>query len=166
MASITLPLPDAFNGNRFTKEQKRRLSLSLLPDLAEVLSLSICEKYFKCKFVLGAYNSKGYDIVSEDGKYVVEVKQTSRLKQENILRIQNVWHKKDICTHILVFDFYNTSNRCSIIPNGEFFNSDFDKGKHWLWDAEYGKGMLPKWNRPSKRCNENTQLFLKYEVEL
>ena len=58
MAKITLNIPDALSGIRFTKEQRRRFELSLLPEMAETHALNICEKHFGKKFKLGPYNSK------------------------------------------------------------------------------------------------------------
>ena len=76
MATIKLNIPDALEGVKFTAEQIRRFELSLLPEMAEAHALGICEKKFGIKFKLGKYNSEGFDVVSVDGKIVVEVKQT------------------------------------------------------------------------------------------
>ena len=77
MATIKLNIPDALSKVKFTKEQRRRLELSLLPDMAEIHALGICKKKFGIEFHLGAYNSKGFDLISKDKSIIVEVKQTS-----------------------------------------------------------------------------------------
>ena len=41
MATIKLNIPDALSKVKFTKEQRRSLELSLLPDMAEIHSLEI-----------------------------------------------------------------------------------------------------------------------------
>ena len=74
MATIKLNIPD---GVSITPELVKRCQLAALPEIAEHHALSICEKYFGKKFKLGKYNSKGFDVISEDGTIIVEVKQTS-----------------------------------------------------------------------------------------
>ena len=160
MAKITLNIPDALSGIRFTKEQRRRFELSLLPEMAETHALSICKRKFGVKFKLGAYNSKGFDIISEDGTIIVEVKQTSSVMgSSKRLQISSYNSKKNLCTHILILDYY--SNRCAILEHDDFFNKThhYDRGYGWRWDSEYNM-------RGSKRCAENTKWFLNNEIEL
>lgn len=160
MATITLNIPDALKGVQFTTEQIRRFELSLLPEMAEAHALGICEKKFGMKFNLATYNSKGFDIISNDTSIVVEVKQTSAIMGScKRLQIGNYISKENLCTHILILDYY--SNRCAILEHDDFFyNTTHHTNKaSWKWDSEYNiKG--------STRCKENTEWFLKNEVKL
>ena len=154
MNQINLNLPE---GIEVTPELSKRCQLSILPEIAEFHALYICQKHFNKPFKLGKYNSKGYDIISLDGSIIVEVKQTSCIGTKTDLSIGRTWVKKDICTHILILDYYNTPNRCSIIPQNEFFKSNFHgKTKLWRWNKNYNIKNQPK----------NTSLFLKYEIKL
>ena len=160
MAKITLNIPDALSGIRFTKEQRRRFELSLLPEMAETHALNICEKHFGKKFKLGPYNSKGFDIVSEDGIIIVEVKQTSSVMgNSKRLAIQSYKSKKGIMTHILILDY--NSNRGCILEHDDFFNKTQHHANKtsWKWDSEYNM-------KGSNRCAENTQWFLDNEIKL
>ena len=161
MATITLNIPDALGKVKFTKEQLRRLELSLLPDMAEIHALEICKKKFGVKFHLGVYNSKGFDIISEDGSIIIEVKQTScvMLDGSKRLQIQSFMNKKDKCTHILILD-YNSFKGCILEHDDFFYNTHhYPVPKMWRWDSEYNM-------KGSNRCAENTQWFLNNEIEL
>ena len=160
MATITLNIPDALKGVKFTPEQIRRFELSLLPEMAEAHALGICEKKFGVKFKLGAYNSKGFDVMSEDKNIVVEVKQTSAVMgSSKRLQIGSYNSKKNLCTHILILDYY--SNRCAIIEHDDFFykTHHYNSNAAWRWDSEYNM-------KGSNRCAENTQWFLNNEIRL
>lgn len=160
MATITLNIPDALSKVKFTKEQLRRLELSLLPDMAEIHALEICKKKFGVKFHLGAYNSKGFDLISEDKSIIVEVKQTSSVMgNSKRLQIGGYKNKENNCTHILILDY--NSNKCCILEHDDFFYNTLHHANNasWKWDSEYNvKG--------SNRCAENTQGFLNNEIEL
>ena len=97
MAKITLNLPESLKGVRFTKEERRRMELGILPDAAEKLAIKLAEKKFGQKFYPMPYNFKGWDIISEDGLIKIEVKQTSCLGTKTSLSIGSVWSKK--CLH-------------------------------------------------------------------
>ena len=157
MNQINLNLPE---GVEETPELLKRCQLAILPETAEFHALHICQKYFNKEFNLGKYNSKGFDIISKDNSIRIEVKQTSCMGTKTDLSIGRTWVKKDICTHILILDYYNTPNRCSIIPQNKFFNTLFSKfhgkTKLWRWNKNYNIKNQPK----------NTSLFLKYEVKL
>ena len=160
MATITLNIPDALTGVRFTNEQKRRFGLALLPDMAEAHALVICEKKFGIKFKLGKYNSEGFDVVSIDGKIVVEVKQTSAVMgKSKRLQISSYKNKFGKCTHFLILDYH--SNFGAIIEHDDFFykTHHYNSRDFWRWDSEYNK-------KGSTRCRENTEWFLNNLVEL
>jgi hypothetical protein len=160
MATITLNIPDALKGVQFTTEQIRRFELSLLPEMAEAHALGICKKKFGMKFKLGDYNSKGFDVISNDTSIVVEVKQTSAVMNlSKRLQIGSYNSKENLCTHILILDYY--SNRCAILEHDDFFYKTHQNegSSGWRWDSEYNMNG-------STRCKENTEWFLKNEVEL
>ena len=155
MGTITLQIPD---GIKPTTELKKRCQLAILPELAESHALDICGKHFNQNFKLGKYNSRGFDLISEDGSIIVEVKQTSRPNSSrgDILQIGSTFNKRNICTHMLILDYYNLPNRCSIIPHDDFFESKFHGiTKQWRWDIDYGT-----------RMKGNTSLFLENEVKI
>ena len=156
MTTIKLNIPD---GISITPELIKRCQLAALPEIAEHHALSICEKHFGKKFKLGKYNSKGFDVISEDGTIIVEVKQTSSL-MGNSKRLQIVSYKskKTIMTHILILDYY--SNRGCILEHDDFFhNTKHHINGSWKWDSEYNM-------EGSNRCAENTEWFLNNEIEL
>ena len=160
MTKITLNIPDALSGVKFTKEQRRRLELSLLPDMAEIHALEICKEKFGMGFKLGGYNSKGFDVISEDGDIIVEVKQTSAVMgSSKRLQIGGYTNKENLCTHILILDYH--SNRGAILEHDDFFYNShhYESSLGWRWDSEYNM-------KGSNRCKENTEWFLKNEVEL
>ena len=155
MNTISFEVP---KGIKITEDLIKRCQLAVLPELAESHALSICGEHFGIEFKLGKYNSKGFDLISLDGSVVVEVKQTSKphSKAHVYLQVQSTWPKYGICTHMLILDYYNVKNRCSIIPHDEFFASKFHgPTKQWRWDIDYGT-----------RISENTNLFKKYEVQI
>jgi hypothetical protein len=160
MATITLNIPKALNKVKFTPEQLRRLELSLLPNMAEIHALKICEEKFGMKFKLGVFNSKGFDITSEDKSITVEVKQTSSvMRNSKRLQIGGYKNKENNCTHILILDY--NSNRCCILKHDDFFYSTLHHANNasWKWDSEYNMNT-------SQRCYENTEWFLNNEVKL
>ena len=151
MAKVTLQIPD--NIPPINREARRRMERAILPELAESMAVGVCEKRFNVKFKQAKYNQNGFDITSECGKYKIEVKQTSCLGTKSDLSVGSTWSKKGHCTHIMIFDFYN-AYRVSIIPENEFFNSNFHgKNKLWRWNKNYNRNNQPI----------NTNLFLKYE---
>lgn len=160
MNTITINLP---NGIKATPELIKRINLAAKPDIAEYHAILICEREFGQSFKVASYNKKGFDVVSEDGSTVVEVKQTSsKEKSFNRLNVGSVMPKKNLCTHMMIFDYYNDTNRVSIIPHDEFYASTIhaeDKKGMWRWDINYGKGR-------NAVMVENTQLFLKYEKQI
>ena len=161
MATITLNIPDALKGVKFTAEQIRRCELSLLPELAEAHALKICEEKFGIEFKLGKYNSKGFDVISIDGEIVVEVKQTSCVMPDGSKRLQigAFWSKKNRCTHILILD-YNSNKGCILEHDDFFYNTHhYPNTEFWRWDSEYNK-------KGSTRCRENTEWFLNNLVEV
>ena len=161
MATITLNIPDALKGVEFTPEQLRRLELSLLPEIAEAHAIKICEKKFGVKFLLGKYNSEGFDVISEDGTIIVEVKQTSCVMPDGSkrLQIQSFMNKLNKCTHILILD-YHSFKGCLLTHNDFFYNSHhYPTKSFWRWDSEYNMAG-------SKRCAENTKWFLNNLIEL
>lgn len=155
MNTISFEVP---KGIEITEDLIKRCQLAVLPELAESHALSICKKHFGVEFKLGKYNSKGFDLISLDGSIVIEVKQTSKPHSEAhvYLQVCSTWPKHGICTHMLILDYYNSPNRCSIIPHDEFFESTFHGATGmWRWDIDYGD-----------RMRGNTRLFKKHEVEL
>ena len=157
MATINLNIPE---GVPVTDELIKRIQLAALPEIAEHHALGICKKYFGKKFKLGKYNSIGFDVISEDGTIVVEVKQTSSVMgSSKRLQIGSYKSKKDVMTHILILD-YNSNKGC-ILEHDVFFNKThhYNSGKSWRWDSEYNM-------KGSNRCSENTQWFLNNEIEL
>ena len=155
MNTITINLP---NGIKATPELIERINLAVKPDIAESHAILICQREFGQSFKVASYNTKGFDVVSEDGTIIVEVKQTSKphSKAHVLLQANSTWPKYGICTHMLILDYYNVKNRCSIIPHDEFFASKFHgPTKTWRWDIDYGT-----------RMSENTNLFKKYEVQI
>jgi hypothetical protein len=141
-----------------TSDLNRRIKLAILPELAEEKSIEMLEKHFNQKFTKGQYNSKGFDVISEDGSIIVEVKQTScpHNKMKVNLQINSTWPKYKICTHMMIFDFYNDDVKVSLISHDDFFNSTFHgPTKIWRWDIDYGT-----------RMKGNTQLFLNNLVKL
>jgi len=156
MKKLEINIPDSV---KITPELIKRIQLASLPEIAEHHALSICKKYFNKKFKLGEYNSKGFDIISEDGTIIVEVKQTSSVMgNSKRLQIQSYKSKKDIMTHILILD-YNSDKGC-ILEHDDFFNKThhYNSASGWRWDSEY--------NMRSNRCAENTEWFLENEVKL
>jgi len=162
MVNITFQIPEGLENIKLDPKREQTLINKIrgqyLGELAEQHAITICEKHFNTKFILGSCNNKGFDVVSEDKTIVVEVKQTSNphnFKKVN-LQILSTWPKYGLCTHILILDYYNSPNRCSIIPHDEFFESTFHGATGmWRWDIDYGDRM---WG--------NTRLFKKHEVEL
>ena len=93
MKKLEINIPDSV---KITPELIKRIQLASLPEIAEHHALIICEKHFNKKFKLGEYNSKGFDIISEDGTIIVEVKQTSSVMgNSKRLQIQSYKSKKD-----------------------------------------------------------------------
>ena len=157
MATITVQIPD---GVPITSELKKRIQLASLPEITEHHALSICERKFGVKFKLGVYNSKGFDIISEDESIVIEVKQTSSvMSSSKRLAIGSYKSKKNIMTHILILD-YNSNKGC-ILEHDDFFNKTQHHANKtsWKWDSEYNM-------KGSNRCAENTQWFLDNEIKL
>ena len=157
MTKIEINIPD---GVPITPELVKRCQLASLPEIAEHHALSICEKHFGKKFILGEYNSKGFDVISEDGTIIVEVKQTSSIMgNSKRLQIGSYKSKKDVMTHILILD-YNSNKGC-ILEHDVFFNKThhYNSSKNWRWDSEYNM-------KGSNRCAKNTEWFLKNEVKL
>ena len=151
MNELKINIPD---GIPITPELVKRIQLAALPEIAEHHALSICEKHFGKKFKLGKYNSKGFDVMSEDGTIIVEVKQTSSVMGiSKRLQIGSYKSKKGVMTHILILDYY--SNRGCIIKHDDFFNKThhYNSGKFWRWDSEYNM-------EGSNRCSENTEWFI------
>ena len=157
MAKITLNLPESLKGVRFTKEERRRMELGILPDAAEKLAIKLAEKKFGQKFYPMPYNFKGWDIISKDGLIKIEVKQTSCLGTKTCLSIGAIWSKKDYCTHVMIIDFYNTTLSVSCIENNLFFSSNFHgKTKKWRWNKDYNRNNQPI----------NTVLFMDNKINL
>mgnify|MGYP001173614093 FL=1 len=158
MNQINLNLP---KGIKVSDELLKRCQLAILPEVAESHALDICEKHFNKSFKLGKYNSKGYDIISLDGSIIVEVKQTSCVMLDGSKRLQiNAFkNKENLCTHILILDYY--SNRGAILKHDDFFykTHHYPKSPFWRWDSEYNASN-------SKRCQTNTEWFLKNEIKL
>ena len=157
MNKIEIIIP---KGVPITSELIKRCQLASLPEIAEHHALSICEKHFGKKFKLGHYNSKGFDIISEDGTIVVEVKQTSSIMgNSKRLQIGSYESKKGVMTHILILDY--NSNRCCILEHDDFFykTHHYDSGCGWRWDSEYNM-------KGSNRCAKNTRWFLEKEIKL
>ena len=129
--------------------------------MAEAHALKICGKKFGKKFKLGKYNSKGFDVMSEDETIVIEVKQTSCVMPDGSkrLQIQAFASKKDKCTHILILD-YNSFKGCILEHDDFFYNTHhYPEAAFWRWDSEYNM-------KGSKRCAINTQWFLGNSIEL
>ena len=96
-------------------EFKRNILLALFPECAESQAIVIAEKKFGQKFYPMPYNWKGWDIISEDKSIKIEVKQTSVMGTSSDLSINATWSKKDLCTHIMIFDFFNPTISISIM---------------------------------------------------
>mgnify|MGYP007047648424 CR=1 FL=1 len=157
MNELKIKIPE---GIELTPEFKKRIQLAILPEIAEHHALSICEKHFGKKFILGKYNSIGFDVLSEDGTIIVEVKQTSSVMgNSKRLQIGSYKTKKNIMTHILILD-YNSGRGC-ILEHDDFFNKTQHHADEasWKWDSEYNM-------KKSNRCAENTKWFLNNEVKL
>ena len=156
MPVVKIKIPE---GIEVTSEFQKRIQLALLPEIAEHHALNICEKYFGKKFKLGKYNSKGFDVISEDGTIIVEVKQTSSVMgNSKRLQIGSYRTKENIMTHILILDY--NSNRGCILEHDDFFhNTKHHINGSWKWDSEYNM-------KGSDRCSENTQWFLNNLVQL
>jgi hypothetical protein len=136
-----------------------RIKAQWYSDRAEEYAKIICKKHFGKVFKLAnTTTQKGFDIISEDGELIIEVKQTSRPHSDKVVNLQigSTWGKKNICTHILIMDLYNNPIKVSIIPHDKFFNSKFyGKVKMWRWDIDYGT-----------RIKENTKLFIDNLIKL
>jgi hypothetical protein len=157
MPVVKIKIPE---GIEVTSELIKRIQLAALPEIGEHHALSICEKHFGKKFKLGKYNSIGFDVISEDGTIIVEVKQTSSLMgNTKRLQIGSYRTKKNIMTHILILD-YNSGKGC-ILEHDDFFNKTLHHADEasWKWDSEYNM-------KGSNRCSENTQWFLNNLVQL
>ena len=103
MNELKIKIPE---GIEITPEFRKRIQLAILPEIGEHHALSICEKYFGKKFILGKYNSIGFDVLSEDGTIIVEVKQTSSIMgNSKRLQIGSYKSKRNIMTHILILDY-------------------------------------------------------------
>ncbi len=167
MNSITvsnLPFPISKERQK-DPEFQRNILLALYPECAESQSVIIAEKKFGQKFYPMPYNYKGWDIISEDKLIKIEVKQTSVLGTKSHLTINSTWPKKGLCTHIMIFDFYNIKNiSISIIPHDEFFASKFH-GKSKLWRINKNlKGSLFLKTKNTWKDHPNTILFNKYKI--
>jgi len=147
-------------------EFRRNILLALYPECAESQAIIIAEKKFGQKFYPMPYNFPGWDIISEDKKIKVEVKQTSCLNTPKTLRVGSIWKKQGKCTHVMIFDFYNKDISISIIPHDEFF--DLDKSvfhgnvKQWRWNPEYKESIYS--NRYGNVVLHNTILFNKFKI--
>lgn len=157
---LSLQLPDVLEKTTFTPEQINRFKLAILPEIAEAHALSICRKKFGIEFLLGSYNSQGFDIISIDGKIIVEVKQTSSvLGKSKRLQIGSYRSKEGSFTHILILD-YHSSKGCILEHDDFFYNTTHHANNtSWKWDSEYNM-------KGSNRCARNTQWFLNNLVEL
>ena len=154
MNELKINIPE---GIKITPELIKRCQLAILPQIAENYALSICEKHFGKKFKLASNNQKGYDIISGCKTIEVEVKQTSCLGTGSDLSIGATWKKQGYNTHIMIFDFYHQFPRVSIIPENNFYNSNFHGNqKLWRWSKDYNKNNQ----------SINTNLFLENEVKL
>jgi|TARA_B110000259_G_C13696305_1_gene274462 hypothetical protein len=157
MNELKITIPE---GIKITPELIRRIQLAALPEIAEHHALGICKKYFGKKFKIGKYNSIGFDIISEDGTIIVEVKQTSSVMGiSKRLQVTSYKSKKTIMTHILIIDY--NSNRGCILEHDDFFNKTQHQANEasWKWDSEYNM-------KESNRCEKNTKWFLDKEVPL
>lgn len=157
MTVVKIKIPE---GIEITSEFQKRIQLALLPQIAEHHALSICEKRFGKKFKLGKSYSIGFDVISEDGTIIVEVKQTSSIMgNSKRLQIGSYKSKKGVMTHILILDY--NSNRGCILEHDDFFykTHHYNSGCGWRWDSEYNM-------KGSNRCSENTQWFLNNLVQL
>jgi len=143
-------------------EFRRNILLALLPECAESQAIIIAEKKFGQKFYPMPYNWKGWDIISEDKSIKIEVKQTSVMGTSSDLSINSTWPKKDLCTHIMIFDFFNPTISTSIIPHDEFFASKFHgESKLWRWNSDYKEKTYS--TRYGWTIQENVLLFLKHK---
>ena len=137
--------------------------------LGELTGLVLAERELKETFNLAPLtNQKGWDLISDNGT-IVEVKQTQG----------HVWTGKPIVgisaknkgdsDYFVVLDFHN--NRAALIPTGVLMEASFKSFKNernlqFRWDSEYGdRSKYPDYKLRGY-YKENTDLFLKYEIEL
>ena len=158
--TVNFEIPGNLVNLKLDKNQEQKLQNKLkaqyLAELAEQYALMICEKKFNQTFYRAKNNQKGWDIISADNSIKIEIKQTSCLGTKTHLSIGSTYTKKNLCTHIMILDFYN-NEKISIIPQNEFFKSNFHgKKRLWRWSKDYNVKNQPK----------NTSLFLKYEIKL
>jgi|TARA_B100000085_G_scaffold167918_1_gene152787 hypothetical protein len=165
MAIISFEIPDSVSHLKLSPTQEKNIKNKLrgqyLGEIAEAHAIRICEKKFGVKFNLGKYNSEGFDVISEDGSIVVEVKQTSCVMPDGSkrLQIQSFMNKFGKCTHILILD-YSSFKGCILEHDDFFYNTHhYPTKSFWRWDSEYNM-------KGSKRCAENTKWFLNNLVEL
>ena len=165
MTIISFEIPDSVSHLKLSPTQEKNIKNKLrgqyLGEIAEAHAIRICEKKFGVKFNLGKYNSEGFDVISEDGSIVVEVKQTSCVMPDGNkrLQIQSFMNKFGKCTHILILD-YSSFKGCILEHDDFFYNTHhYPTKSFWRWDSEYNM-------KGSKRCAENTKWFLNNLVEL
>ena len=154
------------------KTTLRNIRTAWIASRAEEYAVELAEREFAGKkFATATQNQKGFDLKSDCGHIIIEVKHT----------VGHVWSDKPIIgigaknkensTHFIVFDFHH--NRVSLIPTGEIIkgvglNNKGTQNKHnsFRWDERYLTHDKHAKYQVKGLYKNNTEVFLKYEIEL
>lgn len=151
------------------KTTVRNIKTAWIASRAEEYSVMLAEREFKGKtFSTATQNQKGFDLISECGEVVIEVKHTNGHVWSDKPIIGIGAKNKEASTHFIIFDFHN--NRVALIPTDKIIEgigtTKGRRNKHnsFRWDERYGKQV------GSYVCRglyaNNTKLFLENEIKL
>ena len=157
-------------GDIDAKTAVRNIKTAWIAPRAEEYSCMLAEREFPGKnFKTASQNQKGFDLISDCGEIVIEVKHTAGHVWSTKPIIGIGAKNKDNSTHFIIFDFHN--NRCALIETSKVIagigetNGRRNKHNSFRWDERYkdweGSSYIPK-----GLYADNTQLFLDNEIKL
>jgi hypothetical protein len=152
-------------GFPYTDEELEMLRQRMKWAASEMKVVRIAAQMFNQKFILAAPGTKGYDVISEDGKIKIEVKYRngseyymSRKKTIKMAGLKN----KNLADYIyLIFEPFQGDVRESLLPVKELLKTNVHRDKEgkpceWWFDMRFENGTNQE---------ENTKFFLKHEVK-
>jgi len=152
-------------GFPYTEEELEMLQQRMKWAASEMKVVRIASQMFNQKFILAAPGTKGYDVISEDGKIKIEVKyrngSESFMNKYKTIKMAGLANKHIADYIYLIFEPYQGDVREALLPVKELLKTNvyYDKkGKpcEWHFDMRFENG-----NNQEK----NTKFFLKHEVK-
>ena len=162
---MTQMIPVHNFGFPYTPEELEMLRQRMKWAASEMKVVRIASDMFNQKFILAAPGTKGYDVISEDGKIKIEVKYRNGseyfMSKHKTIKIAGLANKHIADYIYLIFEPYDGSVREALLPVKELLKTNVYHDKkgtlcEWWFDMRFENGTNQK---------ENTKFFLKHEVK-